>query len=182
MGKGSYDEPFFFVRICVRMGSMWTRIYVAFLAVAVIVMAFFSYYSCSWLESIGAPAAAVAGYEYHSGLAWTALWLSVAGLMFIGNAVLWVSGRSWPIWASLAYFAIFIMIRYFWLDPAFFQFRTDNGMSDGSFSVAPLFAVILIVLVAVIAFFDQFIVVKLRAKTYGKPAEPVVDSSEPPAE
>ena len=48
---------------------MWSKIYLAILAVAVVVMAFFTYYAWSWLQSIGQPVAAAAGYDYHSRLA-----------------------------------------------------------------------------------------------------------------
>jgi hypothetical protein len=161
---------------------MFTKIYLALLGISIAVMAFFTYYSWSWLQSIGLPTAAVVGYEYHAGLAWTALWISVVALMVIANAVLWATGRSWAVWTTFVYFAVLIIARYFWLDQLFFRFKKTNGLFDGSFSVAPLMAVILIVLVAAIAFFDQFIVVRLRAKTYGKPEEPVVEAAETPVE
>lgn len=161
---------------------MFSKIYLALLGLSITVMAFFTYYSWSWLQSIGQPAAAVVGYEYHAGFAWTALWLSVISLMVLANAVLWATGRSWGIWTTLGYFAVLIVVRYFWLDQSFFQFKKTNGLFDGSFSVAPLAAVILIILMAAIAFFDQFIVVRLRAKTYAKTEEPVVETVETPAE
>ena len=161
---------------------MFTKIYLAILGISIAVMAFLSYYSWSWLQSIGLPAAAVAGYEYHAGYAWAALWISVVALLLLANAILWATGRSWAVWTTLVYFSVFIVTRYFWLDQAFFSFKKTNGLFDGSFSVAPLLAVILMVLMAAIAFFDQFIIVKLRAKTYGKPEEPVVEPAETPDE
>ncbi|MEQ1642325.1 MAG: hypothetical protein ABL959_02640 [Pyrinomonadaceae bacterium] len=161
---------------------MFNKFYLALLGISIAVMAFFTYYSWSWLQSIGLPAGAVAGYEYHAGLAWAALWISVVALMLLANAVLWATGRSWAVWTTLVYFSVLIVIRYFWLDQAVFSFKKTNGLFDGSFSVAPLLAVILIVLMAAIAFFDQFIIVKLRAKTYGKPEEPAVEAVETPAE
>lgn len=145
---------------------MWSKIYLVILAVACLVMAFFTFYSWSWLQSIGLPAAAVAGYEYHSGLAWPALWILTIALLVMGNAILWASGRAWAMWVTFIYFSAFAVIRYFWLDQAFFQFKKTNGLFDGSFSIAPLMAVILVVLMAAIVFFDQFIVLRLRAKTY----------------
>ena len=161
---------------------MFSKIYLVLLGVFLAAMAFFTYYSWSWLQSIGQPAAAVVGYEYHAGFAWTLLWVSIVTLLILANAVLWRSGRSWAIWTTFVYFAVLVVARYFWLDQAFFHFKKANGLFDGSFSVAPLFAVILVVLMAAIAFFDQFIVVKLREKTYGKPEEPIIDSVQTPSE
>jgi len=74
-------------------------------------------------------------------------------------------------WVTFIYFSAFAVIRYFWLDQAFFQFRKTHGLFDGSFSIAPLMAVILVVIMAAIVFFDQFIVLRLRAKTYPEAAQ-----------
>lgn len=156
---------------------MWSKIYLAILAIAIVVMAFFTFYSWSWLQSIGLPAAAVAGYEYHSGLAWPVLWITTIALLVFGNAILWASGRAWAMWVTFIYFSAFAVIRYFWLDQAFFQFKKTNGLFDGSFSIAPLMAVILVVLMAAIVFFDQFIVLRLRAKTY-----PAAEKNDSPTE
>ena len=156
---------------------MWSKIYLVILAVAIIVMAFFTFYSLSWLQSIGLPAAAVAGYEYHAGLAWPALWIATIALLVLGNAILWASGRAWAMWVTFIYFSAFAVIRYFWLDQTYFQFKKTNGLFDGSFSIAPLMAVILVVLMAAIVFFDQFIVLRLRAKT-----DPAAAKEAPPAE
>ena len=97
--------------------------------------------------------------------------------LFLKDAILWVSGRAWAMWVTFIYFSAFVIIRYFWLDQAFFQFKKTHGLFDGSFSIAPLMAVILVVLMAAIVFFDQFIVLRLRAKTY-----PATTQDEPPAE
>ncbi|MEQ1921919.1 MAG: hypothetical protein ABL952_05375 [Pyrinomonadaceae bacterium] len=156
---------------------MLSKIYLGVLAIAIIAMAFLTFYSWSWLQSIGLPAAAVAGYEYHAGMAWPALWILTIALLVLGNAILWASGRAWAMWVTFIYFSTFAVIRYFWLDQAFFQFNKTNGLFDGSFSIAPLMAVILVVLMAAIVFFDQFIVVRLRAKTY-----PAAAKEDTPAE
>ncbi len=149
---------------------MWNKLYLGVLAASVAVMTFLTYYAWSWLQSIGQPNAAAAGYEYHTSIAWTALWITVVLLMVLGNAVLWASGKSWAVWASLIYFAVFVVARYFWLDRLFIDFRSVNGLSDGSFSFGPMVAAILILLMASIAFFDQFLIVRLREKTFGKAA------------
>ena len=149
---------------------MWSKLYFAVLAVAILVMAFFTYYSWSWLQSIGQPTAAAEGYVYHSGLAWTVLWVSSIILILLANAVMWASGKSWAVWITLAYLAVFIIIRYFWLGQAFFEFTTSNGMTDKMFSFSRLSGVIVLAVAAVIVYIDQFVIVKLWTKTYGHPA------------
>ncbi len=145
---------------------MWSKLYLAVLGLSIAVMVFLTYYSWSWLQSIGIPVGAVAGYEYHSDIAWWALWLSSVTLLVLGNAVLWVNRNAWAMWTTFLYFAVFVVIRYFWLDQAFFHFKKDNGLFDGSFSIGPFFAVLLIVLAGVIVFSNKFLVIRLRAKTY----------------
>ncbi len=152
---------------------MLSKIYLGILVLSLIVMSFFVFYSWSWLQSIGLPATAAAGYEYHAGLAWPLLWITTIGLLTLGNAVLWVTNRSWAMWVTLVYFAAMIVIRLFWLEQSYFAFRKANNLSDGSFALGPFVAVILIVVVAAIVFFDQFIIVRLRQKMY-PPVEEVV--------
>lgn len=152
--------------------DMFSKIYLAVLALAILIMAFFTYYSWSWLQSIGSPAAAVEGYAYHESLSWSALWLFAAILMVLGNAVLWTTKRAWALWATFLFFSVFAIIRYFWLDQAYFHFKKANGMFDGSFSIAPIMAVVLVVLMGIIVFFDTFLVTRLNAKTHPVAEEP----------
>ncbi|MBK9215554.1 MAG: hypothetical protein IPM59_08125 [Chloracidobacterium sp.] len=149
---------------------MFGKIYLGILAVSMALMAFFTCYSCSWLKSVGAPAAAMAGYEYHSTYGWTALWLTTAVLLLLGNAVFWAGGRAWALWLSAIYFAIFSILRSFWLEPAAAEFRTANGLSSGD-GIGPIFAAVLIVVVFVVAFVDQFVLVRLRKLTFPPAAE-----------
>jgi len=148
---------------------MWSKIYFIILGLSAAMMAFFTYYSSSWLESIGIPGAAAAGYDYHSNLAWPALWISAAVLLLLGNAVLWNNGKAWAVWTTFAYFAVAVAIRYFWLEPASTAFRRMHGLADGGFSAGPFFAVILIVVMAIAVFVDQFLVIRMRAKSYPTP-------------
>lgn len=163
---------------------MFAKIYLALLVASAAVMTFFTCYSCSWLKSVGAPAAAIAGYDYHAGYGWTFLWLSTVTLLFLGNAVLWASGKAWAMWLTVIYFVAFVVLRAFWLDPAASQFRTANGLSTDALGIGPIFAAVLILLVAAIAFFDQFIIIRLRAKTFGTPpaADEPVPADEKPDE
>ena len=145
---------------------MWSKLYLASLGLSLVVMAFFTYYSWSWLQSIGRPAVAVAGFEYHSELAWTTLWISSFVLLISGNIILWTIGRAWAMWATFVYFAIMVASKFFWLDRAYFQFKTDNGLLSDGFSTGSFFAVIIIAIMAAIVFFDQFILVRLHEKMY----------------
>ena len=156
---------------------MWSKIYFGVLAVAVVVMAFFTYYAWSWLQSIGQPVAAAEGYDYHSRLAWNAIWLFTIALLICGNAVLWASGRAWAMWATFLYFATVWIIHGFWLEPLFLRFNKASGLSEATRSMAPISAVVLIVLMAIIVFFDKFLVIRLRAKTYPSSVEPEAESA-----
>ena len=158
------------------MTRMWNKLYLAVIAISIAAMAFFTFYSASWLQSIGSPATAVSGYEYHSEMAWIAIWITTIALLLVANAVLWATDKSWAVWTTVVYFAVFMIVRYFWLDQAFITFKKQNVSFDGSFSVAPLLGVILILLVAAVAFFDQFILVKLRKKTFSD--VPIVEEVE----
>lgn len=162
---------------------MLTRIYIGLLAAAVCLTGFFTYYSWSWLQSIGRPTVAVEGYTYHDDIGWTILIVSSVILLITANAIMWTKRNGWALWATFGYFSVFTLLRYFWLDQALFQFKKANGMWDGSFSVGPLFGVILVLAAGVIVFFDQFVVVRLNRKMYPPAIEPETqtanDGSEP---
>ncbi len=145
---------------------MLIKIYISLLTLSVAAMGFFTLYSWSWLGSIGSPAGAVAGYEYHAGASWPVLWLSASILLILANSILWVTGRLWPMWTTLLYFQIFVLIRAFWLDPTLLNIKNAAGIADSTFTVAPILAAILIIIAAAIVFFDQFLILRLKEKTY----------------
>ncbi len=155
---------------------MWSKICLAALGLFVVVMAFFTYYSWSWLQSIGDPRAAAAGYEYHAGLAWPILWITSIILLALGNAVLWSTGRGWAMWLSFSYFALFVVVRFFWLENLDLAYRKAHGLADSTFSIGPFIGAIMIIVVAAIVFFDQFLVLRMYRKMYPEQApeiEPV---------
>lgn len=145
---------------------MWNKIYLAVVGISSALMTFFTYYSWSWLESVGRPVDAVSGYEYHSGMACTVLAVSGVVLLALANGVLWATQRAWAIWATFAYVAVFLLIRYFWLGESYFRFSTDNGLTDSSYSFGPVFGVILIAVLALIVLANQFISVRLYQRLY----------------
>src|SRR5215470_1901527 len=104
---------------------MLNKIYLVLLGATVLVMAFFTYYSWSWLQSIGSPLAVVENYEFWSNGSWVFLWISTLTLLIAGNIVLWIHRRSWSMWLAAGYFAVFILIRGFWLDSLFDAFKAS---------------------------------------------------------
>ena len=96
------------------------------------------------------------------------------------DSILWVTGRSWPLWTTLIYFQIFVIVRAFWLDTSLLAFKNDAGLTDDTFTLRPIMAAFLIIIAAAIVFFDQFLVLRLRAKTYpAAVVEGVADDKEP---
>ncbi len=161
--------PCFFLyssNLCDKTCSMWNKIYLIALAVLFLPMAFLSYYSWSWLQSIGSPQNVVLNYNYWSNFSWSYLWISTIILLIIANVLFWKTRRAWALWTTFLYFALFIIVRYFWLDQSLFQYKKTTGLGLGEFSVAPLFGVILCLIAAVIVFFNQFLVKRLQDKMY----------------
>ena len=156
---------------------MLTKIFIGVLALSVLATGFFAFYSWSWLGSIGAPAPAVAGYEYHASISWNLLWISALILLVLGNSILWAKGSLWPLWTALIYFLAFVIVRAFWLDAALLTFKNNAGMTDATFTIRPIMAALLIIISAAIVFFDQYLVMRLKEKTYPKsdPESPRTD-------
>ena len=153
---------------------MWNKIYLAVLAVAVVAMSFFVVYSHSWFGSIGSPKDALEGFEYYAGLGSTFLWISTAVLLILANIILWNSRRAWAMWTSFAYFAVFIILRYFWLEKASYNFQKSD-----SFFLTPIFGVILIVAFGALVFANQFLNLRLSEKMYPpKVSEPDLQNEE----
>jgi hypothetical protein len=145
---------------------MWNKIYLAVLAVAVVVLCFFTFYSNSWLGSIGDPKATKDYYEFYSGLSWTILWISSLILLILANILLWKTRRGWAMWTTFLFFAVFTIVRYFWLEQTFFAFKKSNGLWQGEFSLTPVIGVILIVIAAAVVFLNQFLNLRSNEKMY----------------
>lgn len=157
---------------------MWNKIYFISLAIAVLVMASLDFYSSSWLQSIGNPVNAVQNYEQFSGIAWLFLWISTLLLLVLANAMYWRTQLSWGLWATFLYFAGFVVVQTFLLDPSFASYKLSSGIGRDTFSVSPFFGVILCVVAAVIVFFDQYLVSRLHKKMYGVAPEEIEPVSE----
>ncbi len=142
-----------------------------------LVMSALSFYAYNWLKSIDAPVNVVQNYEYFSNLAWMFLWLSSIVLLVLANALFWRTQKSWALWTTFLYFALFIIVQTFWFDDAFNTFKNRNNLGQNSISVSPFFGVILSVVGAIIVFFDQFLVSRLHKKMYGVAPEEVLPAT-----
>ena len=143
---------------------MWNKIYLAVLAVALVVMSFLTFYSHSWLGSIGDPKITKEFYEFYAGLSSTFFWLSSFVLLILANVLLWKTRRGWALWATLGFFTVFTIARYFWLEQAFFAFKKDKGLWQGEFLLSPFIGVIIIIVAAVIFFFNHFLNLRLKER------------------
>lgn len=150
---------------------MWNKIYLAILAAATLAAGILLYFPYSWLQSVTAPRDVQENYLYDANIGWTFVLISAVILLLAANVVLWKTRRAWAMWATLLYFAIFTIAYKFWLDRAFFNYQQTNNLTDSAISFGALFGVVLIVLAAVIVFFDQYLVKRLLDKT--SPLQPV---------
>lgn len=144
---------------------MWTKIYLATALVFIFLLAFAAYYSASWLGSITAPADAYAGYEYFRGLSWWMLWIASAILLILANIVLARTGRGWAMWATLGYFAVFVLVIGFLLPISSIGFLRDKGFApEASAYLSPFLAVGLCVGFAALVYVNHLLVTKMRTR------------------
>lgn len=166
----------------VKLPTMLNKIYLAAFVVLLLPMAFLTYYAGSWLHSIGSPASVAEAYFYYSGLGWAVLWASFIILLIIANVVLWSNRKAWAVWLSFLYFALFIFLRYWWLEGDYLDFARRHSLTDSNFSTGPLVAAILVVGVGMLIFFDQFVVLRLSEKMHPTVEPKEGDGVEPPPE
>ncbi len=145
---------------------MFTKIYLIALAVFLIPMGFFTVYSWSWLQSVGSPQTTVDNFTFWSGVYEPFLWISSAILLILANVILWKSRKAWTLWITLGYFVIFIVLKYFWLNQSFFQFKKINSSSNESLSFEPILGAVFCLLAAIIVFFNQFIILRMSEKMH----------------
>ncbi len=156
---------------------MLNKIFIAVLAIAALIMLFFTIYSYSWLQSIGSPEIAISNFSFYSGIAWNFLWLSFVALVIFSAALIWKKGRSWSLWGAYAYFAAFVTLQTFWLSTAQQSFMETNNLVENSYSFDPVFGAVIIVVIAIATFFTRFILLQVRDKIKGnQDKEIAVDS------
>lgn len=74
-------------------------------------------------------------------------------------------------WTTFAFFAVFVILRTFWLEKARYNFQNSDSLF-----FTPLVGVILIIVAGAFVFFNQFLNLRLSEKMY----PPKVDIEETP--
>ena len=152
---------------------MWNKIYLILLTAAILVSGVLTFAAYNNLHSSGfAPATVVENYNYYANFDWLWLWISTLLLLIAANVVLWKSRKSWALWLTLAYFAVSVIVQKFWLAQTLFRYRQENKLTDDFLSLSPFLAITFIVLMAIIIFFNQYLVKRMRDKMY-LPEQPV---------
>lgn len=145
---------------------MWSKVYFGVLAVGVIAMALFTYYSWSWLQSIGAPADALEGYRYYDYLGVVTFFTTSVLLLILGNVILWLSKNAFALWTAFLYAGFFVLLKSFWLIPSMFEFCKTNGIPPFEWLPVRVISIPLVILAGVVIFLDQYFVLKLQRKMY----------------
>lgn len=153
---------------------MFNKIYLVLLIIAFLVMGALTFYSYSWLQSIGRPDIAVDSFMFYSNFAWTLLWISFIVLAIFSCVLIFKNGWSWSLWVSFVYFAIFMTLQTFWLAPSLQGFKEANNLSESALTFTPILGAMTIIVLAIATFFTQFITFRLRDK--------MVDKDEPDLE
>ena len=140
---------------------MLNKIYLGLLAIATIAMCFFTFYAHSWFGSIGSPQSALEGYYYFAGLGSIILAVSSVILLVTANVILWSTRRAWAIWTTFVYFAIFVLLRTFWLEKARYNFENSDSLF-----FTPMIGAILVIVAGTVVFINQFLNLRLSEKMY----------------
>ena len=146
---------------------MLSKIYLGALTLAVLVVAFFTYYAWSWLQSIGDPQGAWESFNYDKRAGVYVLIASTGLLLLIANIVLWMSRSAWAMWISYIYFTVFVILLLVLMHLLGVQFCEKNAVCvSPSRVIGPLLAAFGILVLGVLVFFNQFFVIRLHAKMY----------------
>lgn len=146
---------------------MWNKIYLAALAIALLAMGVLTYFSASWLQSLTKPVDVAASYEYYQNIYSSFLWISSLVLLILANVLLWKLRKSWALWTTFLYFAVFVLLQGWWLGALYLDFKQRNNLTQESFSLTGLVGAVLCVAAAVGIFFDQFLVLRMRDRMFG---------------
>lgn len=164
----------------IKLRTMLNKIFLIAFGVLVLPTALITWYAGSWLTSIGDPKIAQAKYFDSSGWGLTSLLVSFVILLILANIILWSSRRAWALWLSFLYFALFVILRFWWLEGDYLDFARRNALTESTFSLGPLIAAGLIILVGALVFFDQFVALRLAEKMH--PTRVESDSAEDESE
>ncbi len=150
---------------------MLYKFYLFALAVFVLVMGFLTYLAYDWLGSVTAPEDVVRKYEENLKYGRFFLLVSSLLLLIFANVIFWKMRQAWTFWATLAYFAFFILIQNILLNGAFVQYQNTKKILDGTFSWIPLIGVSLCISAAFVVFINQFVVTRMHDKMFAQDAE-----------
>ena len=150
---------------------MFNKIFLALFIIGLLAMGGMVFSSNNWLYSIGKPEDAVANHEFYKGVGWQILWVSSLILLILANVILWTSKKSWPLWLTFGYFALFILLNTWWLSENLSSFQKIHKLPSSGYFFSGIFGAILCVVVGIGVFFDQFIVLRLQDKMFNKPGE-----------
>lgn len=106
---------------------MWNKIYLIALAAAVLIIGVLTYFSFDWLQSVTNPKDVIENYEKYADYSWMFLLISTLVLLVVGNVVLWTTRKSWALWTTFFYFAVFIVLQKFWLEQSFHQYKQTRS-------------------------------------------------------
>lgn len=143
---------------------MLNKTFLAAFAAAVVAMSVLIFYAHQQIQSIGfKPEVIAENFLAANSLSWKFLWFSAIALLILANVVLWTTRRSWAMWSTLGYFAVFAIVETWWLGGLFSEFGRQNSLSSsfGYMIGTYVFGAVLCILAAVIVFFNQFLVVRL---------------------
>ena len=159
---------------------MLNKIYLIVLAVFVLGMCVLTYTAYDWLGSLTVPDDIKKNFESYMSLGRKFLWISTLILLGLANTILWKTRQSWAFWATLVYFAIFILAQTFWLDRAFLQFQKDKGLTESTLSISPFIGVSLCIAAAIFVYFNQFLVTRMHDRMFAKdsPIKELPDDAE----
>lgn len=166
---------------------MWNKIYFGSLAAAAAFTAFLAYYTWTWLGSIGAPADAIAGFEYWHFLLRNVLWFLSFALLTLGIISLVKTKQAWNLWITFGFFTSFAIFTYFILVFSASTFETVRGLPPRSSFTAPIITVLLIAGFGGLVFSAHFVTLKFVERLYPEKGPDAEDpelpsSAEPKAE
>ncbi len=143
---------------------MWNKIYLVILAAAVVTMGVLTYFPYSWLQSKTDPRDVQTNFLFYLNISWVFLLISTSILLISANVLLWKTRRAWALWATFLYFSVFTITYKFWLDQQFFSYQQTNRLTESAISFGAVFGAALVILAAIIVFFDQYLVKRMLDK------------------
>lgn len=144
---------------------MWNKIYTVALAIFVLVMLVLTYLTFSQLQSVGfAPAVIAENYLVYESYFQQFLWMSSVALLILANVLLWTEQKSWALWATFLYFAVFVLLQGWWFGRMFSAYQQNNNLPQNAISFGILVSTFICIIAAVGIFFNQFLVLRMRER------------------